>query len=843
MTNALLLALILAAGEPVLPTLLQPSPALTPPGFEEVAAEVALTLTLSETGEVVEVSPGPEPGEVPAPFVTAAVSAARGLRFTPAQVDGVPTAAQVPFLYRFEPRAPTAVLRGQIRARGSRHGLPGAALSVNGQSYEAGPDGSFALTLPPGGVRIRVSAQGHHPAEFTEVLEKDQLAEVVYRLEAFQLDPYQTVVRERARVEVTRIALAEQEVREVPGTMGDPARVVMLLPGVASVASGLGFPVVRGTQPASTQYFIDGVRVPTLYHLMVGPAVLHPAFVDGVDFEPGVPGAHVGRALGGVVHLRAGAPLEAPVHMEAYADLINLGGLVQASIPQTGTKLSLAGRFSYTGALAELVARALREDGLLQTDFSDMQVRVDQRLGDGQLRLLWLASTDRVGVDTREDRPSNMGGGVATGFHRLDLRWTHPLARGVLELAGTWSGDAVELYATRAAQRIGAFDLRSMGLGARARYTVPLGEQLRLEVGAESEQLRGGVSLTGTARPPGFAGDDVVDPVRAPSAIAVVSGAWTSATWTPLPSLEVTAGVRGDVWHLVPGRTQAVAEPRAAVRWQLTDHLTWKAGAGLFHQAPTVLLPLPATDLGALRLGLQEGAQLVTGVEWAPSRALQVGVDAFYNPLRRAIELDLDDLIENRRRQGLPPLDPSTRGYSAGAELFVRKPIGDNWFGWLSYSFVRSRRLTQIDRYDDFDRELGQAWAWLPFAFEQEHVFNGALSVQLGPWTLGAVAHFNTGRPRSGQVTSRDRRRVTDAERNPRWVRVDLDRVGRLPPFWRVDLRAARRWAVGDITLEGYLDLLNASLQQETVGYEYGEHEVAVRIPVIFPTLGLKGSW
>ena len=42
------------------------------------------------------------------------------------------------------------------------------------------------------------------------------------------------------RTEVARTTLRAQELREVPGTLGDPFRVVMLMPGVASVALPCG---------------------------------------------------------------------------------------------------------------------------------------------------------------------------------------------------------------------------------------------------------------------------------------------------------------------------------------------------------------------------------------------------------------------------------------------------------------------------------------------------------------------------------------------------------------------------------------------------------------------------
>ncbi len=843
MLSTLLVSLTLAASGPVLPTLVEDSAARTPAGLEHQSAEVELLLTLSETGEVTEVVPVPAASPVDPRFLQSALAAASGLRFTPAQVDGVPVPSQVPFRYRFEGAALPAVLRGQVRALGSKDGVEGAAITVDGVVLTTGPGGVFELKLPPGTHPVTVAAQAHHPASFTEELTAGVLTEVLYRIEPLSLDPYQTTVRDRPRVEVTKISLTAQEVREVPGTMGDPARVVMLLPGVAGVASGLAYPVVRGTQPASTQYFVDGVKVPTLYHLVVGPAVLHPGFVDAVEYQPGVPSAAVGRGLGGVVHLRSDPPGTEGLHAEAYADLINLGGLVQTAFPATGTKLSLAGRFSYTGALAEVIARAVRKNAPLQVDFADMQVRLDQRLGQGQLRLLWLASHDRVGVDPNPDSATSTGGGVTSDFHRLDLRLRHPLAGGVLELAGTWGGDWLEFYADRGPNRIGALQLGSSTLGARAGWSRALTEQLRLELGAEVENNRGAVNLIGTARPPGDPGDDPADPLRRPSAIGTTTGGFVSATWNPLPAVELTAGARGDAYHLVPGITHLALEPRLAVRWQPQHGLTLKAGAGLFHQAPTVLLPLPAMDLGSLQLGLQEGAQLVTGVEWSPFRELELGADVFFNPLFRSIELDLEGLLENRRRRGLPPLDPSSHGHSYGAELFIRKPLGGHWFGWLSYSFVRSQRFTEFDRYNDQDLEISQDRAYLPFAFEQEHVLNGALSLQLGHYTVGAVVHFNTGRPLSGQVTSRDRRPVTLEDGTVRWVRQDLDRAGRLPPFVRVDLRASRRWAIGDVTLEAYLDLLNASLQQETVAFEFGTTAAPVRIPLILPLFGVKATY
>jgi hypothetical protein len=137
----------------------------------------------------------------------------------------------------------------------------------------------------------------------------------------------------------------------------------------------------------------------------------------------------------------------------------------------------------------------------------------------------------------------------------------------------------------------------------------------------------------------------------------------------------------------------------------------------------------------------------------------------------------------------------------------------------------------------------------LPFAFEQAHVFNTALSYKFGNnWTLGTVVHFNTGRPESGQVTSQTQRGVSREEGGSEWVRQDQDRVGRLDSFFRVDFRAAKSWAMEDFTLDAYLDVLNISAQQEVFAYEYGNNEGTLErkptgLPIILPLLGLKGTY
>ena len=686
--------------------------------------------------------------------------------------------------------------------------------------------------------------------------------EVRYSLEPLIVDPYETVVRaERERTEVSRISLHGQELREVPGTMGDPFRVVMLMPGVAAIASGVSYPVVRGSQPAATGFFVDGVRVPALFHAALGPSVIHPDFIDGLDFHAGAPPVRFGRLLSGAVEGHVRRPREEGLHATAYADLVNAGAFMEKAFPESGTSVSVAGRFSYSGWLAGRLGGALtggREGSQSPVaDFADYQARIEQRVGPGRLRLLALGSSDVLGMRS-ETTSSPL---VHSNFHRADVRWQQPLAGGELEAGLTWGLQNAGLEVLTGKVVDATFGLRESTYAARLQWTLPISAQLTLSAGADASHQRSDSSLfAGVAADPSDpAGEG--DGFRVDRALGTFTGAWLQAIWRPVPGLMVVPGLRLDGYHLFGNDTLAALDPRLTVRHALTDSVTLKGGAALLHQAPTVLLPLPLVDVAGLAYGLQESAQVDVGAEWAVMPGMEVGVDAYVTRLTRAVEFDPMDLYRGRR-QAISGYEPGTEGRAWGVELMVRHPLGQNWFGWISYAYQRSDRWERFLRLDDDLSVLGAAEGWVPFAFEQQHVFNAAVGWQLpGNWSLGTNLHFNTGRPESGRLSSRTHRMVTDASTGKEgWTIVDRDRADRLPSFFRLDLRVSKKWIYDAWALELYLDLMNATASTEVLGFNYtsgdsgpfipgrpapdtGLQKQSFGFPVILPMLGVKGTY
>ena len=863
------------------PTLLADSPATYPAELasERVTGSVKLELLVDDTGQVESATLVEGAHRL---LDDSALHAATRLRFTPATLDGQPVPVRIGFEYRFEAPAELATgpgdggtpalapvtLKGLVRTMGNRRPIPGAVLvsdAAKDQPVETDAQGRFEARWPGGGQRVRVTAPGHKPSTFLEPLRSGETLEVVYGLEPLIINPYETVVRgDRERTEVSRVTLRDAELREVPGTMGDPFRVVMLLPGVGSMLSGVAYPVVRGSQPSSTGYYLDGIRVPILFHLFLGPAVLHPDFIDTIDFYPGTPPPKYGRLMGGAIDGRLSRPRDDRVHGSAYADLINAGVFLEYPFESTGTNISVAGRYSYTPWIIALAANAVqpepapgRKNDKLILDFWDYQLRVEQEVGEGRTRLFTFGSSDTFGVEAQDEFGST---GLQTIlFHRADLRHRHPVAGGDLEVGATWGLDRLGVVGRNGleGQRT-EFHIDNTTWALRAGYEKQLAEGLTLRGGADLDHKRANVQAIGEEE------DGSEIRIDAPVAIGTFTGAWGELLWDLDDKWTVLPGLRVDNYHLSPGINKVAVEPRLTVRRKLGEDLTLRGGAGLFHQAPTTLISVPVIDIAALDLGLQQALQFSVGAEWRGWKALDVNVDVYVNPMTRTVELTpfsnetLGDIDEPDEQPGggvgRPELpDFSSKGLAYGLEVLLRRPLGGNWFGWVSYTLQRSTRLTRFRRLDEREEPTGEVVEKnLPFVFDQTHILNLVVSYKFANnVTLGGVLHFNTGRPEAGVLGSQtEREGVVNGGAD--WIKVDRDQVDRLPPFFRFDVRLAKAWAYDTFSLEAYLDMLNVTISREVVGFSYvpasrsasGRPEKQPNgVPIVVPILGLKGRY
>ena len=249
---------------------------------------------------------------------------------------------------------------GPVRAAGQRTPLPDTAvIAVPASSkrlravddpashrpawlreVRTGADGSLALEVPPGLVRLVIVAPGFE--RFELVVEVVAAAPTAVKLfpRPLELNPYRTVVRapaERARVpDIAARTLSREEIATLPGTQGDPLRALQSLPGVARTPGGLGLLVLRGAAPNQSQVFVGEHPVPRAFHVLSLASVVPGDVIDRIDFVPGNFDSRYGNATGGVVVIEPRRGRRDGVHGFGKVDLAASGALVEGRAGQEG---------------------------------------------------------------------------------------------------------------------------------------------------------------------------------------------------------------------------------------------------------------------------------------------------------------------------------------------------------------------------------------------------------------------------------------------------------------------------------------------------------------------------
>jgi TonB family protein len=691
-------------------------------------AVVVLELVIDETGAVssAAVLEGEEP------FAARAVEGARRFRFQPATRDGSPIRAKI--RYRVGFRAPSV-------------------------APEEAPVES-ATTAPSPAPTPAPARSADAPIEVT-------------------------VSADRTAPMTTTFSRAE--VREIPGAFGDPFRAIESMPGVTPIVSGLPFFYVRGAPPGNVGYFLDGVRVPYLYHVGLGPSVIHPGMVDRVDLYPGGYPARFGRFAGGIVSGEATAP-RAALHGEGNLRLFDAGALVETGFAGGRGTLLVGGRYSYTAAALSLISR----ETLL--DYRDGQIRATYDLGErDRITAFGFGAYDLL---ARRD-PAGLAVAFGAEFYRLDLRWDHTFdQRSSARVALTLGWDQTKLGEQRNA--------RDRMIGGRVEIRSALSDRALLRTTADL------VTDAYSASRPLYVDPDSPDAARAerlfPPRTDLAAGIGVDLALAPSRGVEITPGVRVDYFRQGQVSRGAV-DPRISARFSVSDRVKILHAHGLAHQAPAFVVPVPGLAPATLDNGLQQAWQTSAGVEVSLPAEIQVTMSAFHN----AYFAMTDGIGTTQGALEEATTDRRSRGRAIGLEFFARRKLGRRVGGFVSYTLSRSTR--------EIDRQTFLA------SFDRTHVASAALAWDLGrAFRAGARFTIYTGAPRV--------RRSGGLNPLPPTLEPERD-----PAFYRLDLRVEKRWTFGDTTwLAVVAEMLNVGLQKEEIsGTAIG--------PVSIPSLGLEGAF
>jgi TonB family protein len=764
------------------PPVAQSSTDVPYPAGAEGDAAVLLELVIEKDGSVssATVVEGNEP------FAEQARTTALTWRFAPAQRGDTPVAARI--------RARVAFHRDEEE--------PVAATDVPAPPASGGVSAPAAVPAPPPEPPLEVTVVG-------------------------------------ARREIGQTTLAKADVREMPGAFGDAFRAIEALPGVMPVASGLPYFFVRGAPPNNAGYFVDGVRVPLLFHLGLAQSVIHPGLIDHVDFFPSAAPARYGGFAGGIIAGQTREPASA-LHGEANVRLVDAGALLEAPFADGRGTALVAGRYGYPGPIIALATDDMK------IGYWDYQARATWKLGaHDTVGIFAFGSHDYLAHRSPSGDPEaakEMVEEFVSDFHRVDLRYDHALSDGRLRLAVTGGYDAQGAEPTY---------MTNESLGARLEIEQRIAESLRFRGGLDAQLDHYGMRITkqGPFEP-------VVPQSANPPPTNLSGGLYSDFVWRVTPRVELVPGARLALFtssrdNETPstGRTRTIVpavDPRLSARVGLSSRIAWLSTFGLAHQYPSLrvgTVPAPMVSVPGFPFGtrkLQTAAQASQGIELLLPADLVFTATGFYSRF-----WDLTDLTascfqhsDEMPMPGVPfvppyvcPSNEPVRGQTYGLEVLLRRPFTKRLSGWLSYTLSRSTKrahfLTPAGTED---------LANVPSEFDRTHVLNAILGYDLGRrWRAGGRLLFQTGTPYSRLEGS---------------LAVPPYNAYRNPAFYRVDVRLEKRWRLGrDGSIAFVLEGQNVTLSKEvsSLGMECegmpGQAETCTQStigPLTIPSVGVE---
>ena len=849
---------------------------------EQLADQVRAQLTIDASGQVIGVEvldAATHPGYG---FDELATEAMWKFVFEPATSDGVAIPSRIEFLYEFVPPAeevpadasggdvppveeppveveppplPPISMRGEVLERGTRIALAGVWLAVSkgARTEEAYTDsyGKFEFRgLDPGEWNILIEEPDYGRYESQETVEADGLLEVTYYIERTYYDEYGESAyiyetRERKlRKEVNKRTLEVAEIQRIPGNQGDALKVIQNLPGVARPMFNLGQIIVRGSDPADTVVQLDGAPIPQLYHFLALTSVVNSDILSSIDFYPGNFSARYGRAMGGILDVKTRAP--ASDRLKGYAD-----------IDITDTSLFLEGPITDELSFEVSVRRSYLDAVLLAVipDDAEIDLLVAPRYYDYQGRLNWKPAPKHelelfsYGSDDALEFLNDAPNGdrdpfsYGTAFHRVQLSYDYQADRFENSLiynfgtTGTWIQAGPITVNLDSLQHTLRDEIQYEATKA---LTVRAGADVFIDDFTVSGQVPGffggGPGEDGDGPGSGDGGGEGHGPDSGRleqlelttldvSDVYLAPAIFVEAELKPAEPLTVLLGGRVDYDERVGTYS---GDWRTSLFYEVGDFVELKGGLGRFSQAPT---QQEMSDLfGNPDLGYQHAYHygLGVGVQMPFYDPLTAELTGFYKDMNNLV-VDSTEVIVRDGEAVNEKLNNQGQGRVEGLEVLLKHALGNNFFGWVSYT------LSQAERRD-------ADGTWHLFDYDQTHILTLIGSYKLPDgWQVGLRFRYVSGNPYTPETGS-----VFDVDNNRYSAIIGDVNSARMPAFHQLDARIDKTWIFDWWKLGAYLDVQGVYYHgnPEAIQYNYDSTEKAyVEGLPILPTLGIKGEF
>jgi hypothetical protein len=630
---------------------------------------------------------------------------------------------------------PAATITGRVLDLQTGEPIAKASVSISGQaaSVITGDDGGFTLADVAGGaLELRVYTVGYGllkkkvdlPPGATLTLDlrlgQEALRETQHDIQQITVTakPFDPVVADAP----SQYTLDNTELQNLSTVLAnDPFRAIASLPGVAANQDFYADFAVRGSGPAHTGVYVDGVLVdhPT-YSLEdsgnIGSlSVVNGDTVRSVSLLPGAFPANYMNRTGAVLDIATRDGARDRIATRVIADVLGVALTSEGPIGR-GKRASwlVSGRQSYLGYLLD----RLGVGGGLTLNYTDASGKLAYDLTSHHKLSLFSAygvtGTSRNAINIASQSPSFFTHGAAQ--HGMDaLHWDWLLSPNTLSQAQFFFTHDHE-YDTNPSSAVN-LDTTTNVYGFHEEIAHQFGHWNKLEAGIETRsQSQQRASYTQWLYSKRLLATTALLPLDSYSQSAIQTGAFFQDTATLLNSrLTLSAGGR---WDTFTPTSQSVWLPRASAMVRATPSTSVTLAYGQYAQNPTLLQLYGAFGTPTLRAERATHETFV--VDQFFSERLRLHVE-FYN---RQEHEDINTqpaefhLLANNT-VAYPTLGPvlsnSLLAYARGFEISLQRRSANRLSGWIAYARSYSKYwqpATTLNFPGDYDqRDTFSAYA------------------------------------------------------------------------------------------------------------------------------------
>jgi hypothetical protein len=729
------------------------------------------------------------------------------------------------------------VINGVVKDRKTQELLAGVSVVLLGTDPLVGTatdaNGKFKLTANAGSYNVQASFIGYKAeVKYNVVVTSGNANFLTFELSEEDAELQEVEIKANRTIEVATLVtplsvqrLSTEEIRSNPGGNFDISRVVQSLPGVAGTSGGGGFRndiIIRGGAPNENVYYLDGIEIPVLNHFSTqgsagGPSgILNVSFIEDVTLSSSAFDARYDNALASVFQFR---------QKEGNPDR------VQGNIRLSGTEFAttLEGPL---GPKTTFLASARRSylqflfqalDLPIRPNYWDFQTKITHRIDNKTtLTFLGIGAIDEFSFGVpRESTPEkeyilrsspginqwNYTNGVSLKRLVKNGFYTVALSRNMFDNRLDRFEDRRE---GEEAYRITG--IKSQEIENKLRFDMnTYSGKWKFNYGVSAQYVKFNSDLYNRIRKEiRDSTGNLIQPAIVVDYYSAIEffryGAYGQVGRTFFKDrLGASFGLRTDMnsFTTTGNNPLKTLSPRLALSYALSEKWKLNGSVGTYYKLP-IYTALGFRDANGTLVNRDNeyirSTHYVAGFEYLPRKSSRITIEGFYKqysnyPVSVRDGISLANQGGDFGSIGNEDLISNGKGRAYGVEVFLQQKLTKNFFGVLSYTYVRS----------EFNGADGKM---ISSSWDYRHLISGILGLKLkNGWEIGLKHRFAGGAPYTPFDSLASRSNYMSLGVGIQ----DLSQLNtiRLRAFNQTDLRVDKKWNYKKWTLDLYLDITN----------------------------------